>query len=186
MKIYTRTGDAGETGLFGGPRVGKDDGRIETYGTIDELNAAVGVVRSLLPPAIINEVLERIQHELFIVGAELATPNAAAKRVPRITAEHVQLLERDIDHFEERLPPLKAFILPGGTPVAAQIHLARAVCRRAERRIVSFAKASPENVSPQLLAYVNRLGDLLFTLARSTNQHAGRGDVPWVKPEGLV
>jgi len=181
MKIYTRTGDAGETGVFGGPRVLKDDVRIEAYGTVDELNAAIGIVRASPLPAAINEVLERLQNELFVVGAQLATPSPSTKGVPMIGDQHIAALERDIDRCDEQLPPLKVFILPGGTAAAAQLHFARGVCRRAERRIVSFSHTSAESVTPQLLAYINRLGDLLFTLARATNQQAGRSDVPWQK-----
>lgn len=183
MKIYTKTGDAGETGIFGGPRVAKDDQRIEAYGAIDELNAALGVVRSATPPAMIDEVLGRLQHELFVVGAQLATPKPEEKGVPLIGRQHIELAEQDIDHLEDRLPPLKEFILPGGTTVAAQIHLARTVCRRAERQVVSFARNSPESVTPTLLAYLNRLGDLLFVLARATNQHAGRPETAWKKED---
>lgn len=182
MKIYTKTGDAGQTGLFGGPRVAKDDARIEAYGTIDELNAALGAVRAATPPAMIDEVLRRVQHELFAVGAQLATPNPAEKGVPIISETHIASAERDIDHFEERLPPLKEFILPGGTAVAAQIHLARAICRRAERRVVTFTQQNAgDSVTPTLLAYLNRLGDLLFVLARAANQHAGRSETAWKK-----
>src|SRR5690349_15333713 len=111
MKIYTKTGDAGQTGVFGGPRVAKDDLRIEAYGTVDELNAAIGAVRAAMPPARIDEALGRVQHELFIVGAQLATPNPAEKGVPMIGDSHIAAAERDIDHFEDRLPPLKEFIL---------------------------------------------------------------------------
>lgn len=181
MKIYTRTGDEGETGVFGGPRVPKDDLRIEAYGTVDELNAALGVVRAALPPPAIDEVIERLQHELFVVGAQLATPKPVEKGVPMIGQQHVTALEQLIDRCEERLPLLKEFILPGGTPLAAQIHFARAICRRAERRVVTFARTSPESATPELLAYLNRVGDLLFTLARAANQHAGRAEMPWKK-----
>jgi cob(I)alamin adenosyltransferase len=183
MKIYTKTGDAGETGVFGGPRLPKDDLRIEAYGTVDELNAALGMVRASSPPATIDEVIGRLQHELFVAGAQLATPDPVAKRVPMIGDDNIAAAEHDIDHFEERLPPLKEFILPGGTSVAAKIHFARAICRRAERRLVTFARSSPESVTPQLLAWLNRVGDLLFTLARATNQHAGRSETPWKKGE---
>ena len=181
MKIYTKTGDAGQTGLFGGPRVAKDDLRIEAYGTVDELNAALGVVRAAMPPARIEEVLLRVQHELFVVGAQLATPKPAEKGVPMVDEAHIAAAERDIDHFEDRLPPLKEFILPGGTSVAAQIHLARAICRRAERRVVTFSSSAADSATPTLLAYLNRLGDLLFVLARAANQHAGRGEATWKK-----
>jgi cob(I)alamin adenosyltransferase len=183
MKIYTRVGDAGQTGLFGGPRVSKDDARIEAYGTVDELNAAIGMARAASPPAAIDEVLKRVQNQLFTIGAQLATPHPAEKNVPMIRAEQVAALETDIDQFDDRLPPLKVFILPGGTNAAAKIHFARTVCRRAERRIVSFAPAAPESATAELLAYMNRLSDLLFVLARAANQHAGRGDVEWEKEE---
>ena len=183
MKIYTRAGDTGQTGLYGGPRVSKDDLRIESYGTVDELNASLGVIRSMPPPGTIDEVLERIQNELFTVGAQLATPSPAEKGVPMIGESHVAQLESDIDRFDEQLPPLSVFILPGGTGAASMIHLARTICRRAERRIVSFGADAPESVTKDLLAYMNRLSDLLFVLARATNQHAGRGDVAWKKEE---
>lgn len=186
MKIYTKTGDAGETGVFGGPRVAKDDLRIEACGTVDELNAALGVVRAATPPAMIDEVLRRVQHELFVVGAQLATPRPEEKGVPMIGQHNIDAAEQNIDHFENRLPPLTEFILPGGTAVAAKIHLARAICRRAERRVVTFAGSSPGGVAPLLLAYLNRLGDLLFVLARATNQHAGRGETAWKKEEGKL
>src|SRR4051794_35054223 len=117
MKIYTKTGDSGETGVFGGPRLAKDDQRIEAYGTVDELNAALGMVRATSPPAMIDEVLRRLQHELFVVGAQLATPQPGEKGVPTISEAHISAAEHDIDRFEDRLPPLKEFILPGGTPV---------------------------------------------------------------------
>lgn len=181
MKIYTKAGDAGQTGLFGGPRVAKDDRRIEAYGAVDELNAALGVVRACMPPARIDEVLRRVQHELFIVGAQLATPKPVEKGVPMIGAAHIAAAEQDIDYFEERLPPLREFILPGGTAVAAQIHLARAICRRAERRVVTFASDAGDSVTPTLLAFLNRLGDLLFVVARAANQHAGRSETAWKK-----
>jgi cob(I)alamin adenosyltransferase len=183
MKIYTKTGDGGQTGLFGGPRVPKDNQRIEAYGTVDELNAAIGTVRAASPPAKIDEVLSRVQHELFVVGAQLATPEPQKKGVPMIGAGHIAAAEHDIDRLEERLPPLKEFILPGGTQVAAQIHLARGICRRAERRVVSLADRSPDSISPELLAYLNRLGDLLFVLARAANQYAGRSETAWKKDE---
>jgi cob(I)alamin adenosyltransferase len=181
VKIYTKTGDAGETGVFGGPRVPKDDLRIEAFGAVDELNAALGVVRAADPPPVIGEVLGRLQHELFVVGAELATPDPGKQGVPTIRQRHIEAAERDIDRFEDRLPPLREFILPGGTAAAAQIHLARAICRRAERRVVSFAGHSPGSVNSVLLAYLNRIGDLLFVLARAANQHAGRSETAWKK-----
>ncbi len=179
-KIYTRTGDAGETGLFGGGRVSKDDLRVRAYGTIDELNAAIGVARAGAPPPEIEGVLERLQHQLFDLGAELATPErvAAAARISPTTPDRVEALERDIDRYEALLPPLRQFVLPGGTPVAAALHQARTVARRAEREIVSLAGREP--VNPELLKYVNRLSDLLFVLARAANHAAGRPDVVWI------
>lgn len=181
-KIYTRTGDAGETSLFGGQRVPKDDLRVSAYGTIDELNAAVGVARAAGPGAEIDAVLERVQHHLFDLGAELATPptasSATAAHAPRVEPAWVEILERDIDRFEGALPPLRQFILPGGTPAAAVLHMARTVARRAEREIVTLAAREPLN--PELLKYVNRLSDLLFVLARAANQAAGRADVLWM------
>ncbi len=181
MKIYTKTGDAGETGLYGGPRVFKDDLRIEAYGSIDELNAILGEVRASAPPEAIDAVLERLQHDLFVVGAQLASPKPATKG-PRIGAEQIAELERFIDQFEEQLPPLKNFILPGGTVAASRLHVARTVCRRAERRLVTFHRSSSDSVTPELLAYVNRLADLLFVLARAANHYAGCNDVPWIQP----
>lgn len=182
MKIYTRTGDQGETGLFGGPRVFKDDPRIDAYGTIDELNAAIGVVRATPLPSALDAVLESIQNDLFTLGAQLATPDPEAKGVPMLREANVAALETTIDDFESKLRPLTSFILPGGTPAAAALHVARGVCRRAERLIVSFVHSNPRAVSPPALAYVNRLSDLLFVLARVANAVAGRGDVPWKKP----
>ena len=171
MKIYTKTGDTGETGLFGGPRVPKDDPRIEAYGTIDELNAILGVARAERPRADFDEVLNRIQHDLFALGAELATPDPAAKGIDAIKAEHIAWQEEQIDQFEEQLEPLTQFILPGGTRAAALLHAARCVCRRAERHIVSLSRHA--SINPQLIAYVNRLSDLLFVLARAVNRAAG-------------
>ena len=182
-RIYTRTGDEGETGLFGGKRVPKNDLRVAAYGTVDELNAVLGVARAAGAGAEIDAVLERLQHQLFDLGAELATPggaSAAASHVGQVTSERVAELERDIDRFEDRLPPLRQFVLPGGAPAAARLHHARTVARRAEREIVSLASREP--VNPELLKYVNRLSDLLFVLARAANQAAGRPDVVWAPP----
>ncbi len=181
MKIYTKTGDEGQTGLFGGPRVDKDDPRIEAYGTVDELNSVLGLVRCSQPPQQIDALLEGIQSELFSLGAELATPNPAAHGTSLIGAEQITRLERAIDEHEALLEPLKQFILPGGTPAASQLHLARTVCRRAERRLVTLVHESSEPISPQLVVYLNRLSDLLFVLARSVNRTAGVADVPWKK-----
>jgi cob(I)alamin adenosyltransferase len=185
-KIYTRTGDAGETALFAGGRVRKDDLRIEVIGTIDELNAAIGVVRMELArggtaPPRLDELLGRLQHWLFDLGAELATPRADARESPvhRLDDSHIAALEAEIDHYDAALPPLKAFILPGGCPAAAQVHLARCICRRAERRLVELAAAQP--IRPEVLRFVNRLSDLLFVLARAANQANRVDDVAWSK-----
>jgi cob(I)alamin adenosyltransferase len=194
MKIYTKTGDRGETGVFGGPRLAKDDPRIEAYGTVDELNAVLGLVRCEKLPPDVDDLLARIQNELFDVGAELATPRPDAKGIPRTTEEHVAALEQAIDHYEAGLAPLKSFILPGGAKPAAWLHLARTVCRRAERGLVTLvretalaaADGSPEAsvaepISPTLIVYLNRLSDLFFVLARSVNAEAKVGDVVWRK-----
>lgn len=179
MKIYTKTGDQGETGLFGGPRVRKDHLRIEAYGAVDELNAVLGVVRSEAPPAEIDGLLAIIQNSLFDLGAELATPDPVRMGVPIVGAPQIEALERAIDQYEAKLAPLKNFILPGGSRAAAQLHVARTVCRRAERRLISLSAA--EAISAQLIIYLNRLSDLLFVLAREANRAGGQGDVPWRK-----
>jgi cob(I)alamin adenosyltransferase len=183
MKIYTKTGDAGETGLFGGSRVPKDDARVEAYGTVDELNCVLGLARAALPASsTLDPLLARLQSELFDLGSELATPPARLEtrlgaRIPLTTDERVTAIEAEIDRLEEPLPPLKNFILPGGTSAAAALHVARAVCRRAERCVVALART--ETVRPEALRYLNRLSDLLFVLARYANQQGGVADVTW-------
>jgi cob(I)alamin adenosyltransferase len=171
-KIYTRTGDDGSTGLGDGSRVAKDSLRVEAYGTVDETNSAVGVVLgvSALPPEI-RRVLTEIQHDLFDLGGELCIPGHIM-----IGAAHVERLEKELDAFNESLPALKEFILPGGGQAAAACHLARAVCRRAERRVWSLAHT--EGVSPEALKYLNRLSDLLFVIARVLAR-ADEGEVVW-------
>ena len=181
MKIYTKTGDRGETGLFGGPRVSKDAPRIEAYGTVDELNSVLGVVRAAALVPSIDQLVNRIQNELFDLGAQLATPDPAAHNVPLVGASQIAALEAAIDLHEQGLEPLKTFILPGGTSAAAYLHLARTVCRRAERRVVTLMGQSVEPISPEVVVYLNRLSDLLFVLARAVNRAAGKGDVPWQK-----
>ena len=183
MKIYTKTGDAGETGLFGGGRTPKDSPRVAAYGEVDELNAALGVARALGPEQFADSLLESIQRDLFTIGAELATPDpdklhkVFAHGRAAIGDSGVAALEQAIDEQESRLEPLKHFILPGGTPQAAALHLSRTVCRRAERAVVAVARR--ERISPAILRYLNRLSDLLFVLARAANAHAGRPDVKW-------
>ncbi len=183
MKIYTRTGDAGETGLFGGERVPKDSPRIEAVGTVDEANSQLGLARSLLP-AQAGELaadLERIQNDLFDLGSDLATPAGSAyeERVRRIAAADVQFLEERTDHYTELGPPFAGFVLPGGHPAAAALQVARAVVRRAERRVVSLARE--EEINLELRRYLNRLSDLLFVAARWLNQHLGVREPLWKK-----
>jgi len=180
-KVYTRTGDQGETGLFHGPRVGKDMPRIEVVGALDELNALLGLARAGDLPDEIDPVLQQIQNELFDFGAEVSTPQPDEHGTRSIHRRHVEALEATIDRFSDQLPPQRQFILPGGTQSAAQLHHARAVCRRAERRLVTLVREAPEDISLVLLSYLNRLGDLLFVLARAANALAGRPDTPWRK-----
>lgn len=182
MKIYTKTGDRGDTGLFGGPRVSKDAPRIEAYGTVDELNSVLGVVRAAGVDSELDSLLNQIQNELFALGAQLATPDPAAHQTALIGPTQIAALEAAIDAHEARVQPLSQFILPGGTLAAAQLHLARTVCRRAERRLVTLVRQSAEPIANDLVIYLNRLSDLLFVLARSVNRAAGRADVPWQKP----
>lgn len=179
MKIYTKTGDDGTTGLWGGLRVSKDSVRVQAYGTVDECNAILGLVRAAGLSAGLDAVIARIQSELFVVGADLATPGEAAM-IPRIAEADVTQLEQDIDALEAELEPLRQFILPGGNPAAAHLHQARTVCRRAERWVVSLAHLEP--INPQVLHYLNRLADLLFVAARAANHQAGVPDIPWVNP----
>jgi cob(I)alamin adenosyltransferase len=182
MKIYTKTGDTGQTGLFAGPRVEKHHPRIEAYGAVDELNAALGVARAAEPPNDIDELLCQAQHDLFAMGAELATPDPAKVAAAILSDERITALESAIDRFEASLPPLREFILPGGSKAAAALHLARTVCRRAEREVSRLASTPGERLSSRPLIYLNRLGDLLFVLARAANQAAGCPDLPWRKP----
>lgn len=221
FKIYTKTGDSGRTGLYGGMRVAKDDARIEAYGTVDELNAAIGVCRTQIDQATncgaeLDRLLTEIQNDLFAMGAELATPDPDKKSTRWDVEPRISHLEGAIDSAEQQLAPLQQFILPAGTPAAAHLHLARTVCRRAERRLVTLANLphdpleaavameAPfvsesaddtgqrrsviitqfpgEIVSTRLIVYLNRLGDLLFVLARAANAAASVADEPWRKP----
>ncbi len=183
-KIYTRGGDAGETSLVGGERRRKDDPRVEAYGDIDETNAAIGVARGALPPEdqALDAMLERIQNELFDLGAELATPPARqANGDPSmrltVTAEQVARLEAEIDGMNGALTPLKSFVLPGGAPAAAHLHMARTISRRAERAMVALNARPGEEVGVVALSYVNRLSDFLFVASRWVNRR--QGDVLW-------
>ncbi len=180
-RIYTRTGDAGQTALFGGGRVAKDHQRVAAYGDVDELNSTLGMVRATEPRELADALLETIQRDLFAIGGHLATPDPEKVRDALARAElqpeRIEEFERAIDAADEELAPLKAFILPGGTPKAATLHLARTVCRRAERSVVGLA--GHEEVPELFLVYLNRLSDLLFTLARLANHRAGVGDVTW-------
>jgi cob(I)alamin adenosyltransferase len=181
LRIYTKSGDTGETSLFGGDRVPKDHTRVAAYGDVDELNAAIGWALALDPADFERSLLEAVQRDLFRIGAELATPEPAkllrSRPDAEIGANRVEALEQAIDGHAAVLPPLSRFILPGGTPKAAALHLARTVCRRGERSVVGLSHTS--TVSPVILRYLNRLSDLLFMLARSANARAGRGDVAW-------
>ncbi len=178
-RIYTKTGDDGTTGLFGGTRVRKDHLRIETYGTVDELNSIIGVALTTDVPESLAVQLRSISSVLFTLGADLATPldPPPAYDVPRISDEHIAELEQWIDGHDDALEPLKTFILPGGSPVAAHLHVARTVCRRAERNAVALA--SYEDVGAHVVRYLNRLSDYLFTAARAANALLGVADVPW-------
>ena len=172
-KIYTRTGDDGTTGLGDGSRVPKDDPRVEAYGCVDECNSAIGVVLTVPGlPDDVRELLTGVQHELFDLGGELCIPGLRA-----IEAHHVTALEAALDRFNEGLPPLKEFILPGGGAAAAACHLARAICRRAERRSWTLARA--QSVAPEPLQYLNRLSDLLFVIARVLARHESGSEVLW-------
>lgn len=181
MRIYTRTGDQGETGLFGGGRVPKDHPRVAAYGDVDELNSAIGLARATDPPGLFDDLLQPIQRDLFSIGGHLATPDptrvkkALEKAV--LSSERVAGLERAIDQADQELEPLRGFVLPAGTPKACALHVARTVCRRAERSVVSLARH--DEVPGLFLIYLNRLSDLLFTLARLANHRAGVKDVSW-------
>jgi len=184
VKIYTKTGDSGETGLFGGPRVKKSDRRVEAYGEVDELNAAVGAARAIVEDPEIDGQLAKVQEELFCVGAELATPHDAKTRaaIPPVDAAWSARLERAMDAWDGELPALSKFVLPGGTRTAAGLHLARTICRRAERRVVSLA--AEVEVEPAVLAYLNRLSDFLFVAARVANHRARKEEPLWDPARG--
>jgi cob(I)alamin adenosyltransferase len=179
VKIYTRTGDKGETGLFDGTRVSKADPRVEAYGAVDETNALLGVATASTTDAELRGILHDLQRDLFAIGAQLADPKWGVKRKEktRLTEGRVAELEALIDRAEAELPPLKRFILPGGSQVGAVLHLTRTVCRRAERRMVALTATVA--VAPLLLTYINRLSDLLFVLARLASRREGTEEIPW-------
>ena len=188
MKIYTKTGDSGTTGLFGGPRVLKSDARIAAYGTVDELNAVIGLARSFMSESVgtgsatgstvdVDQMLSEIQIELFVLGADLATPTDAKVSVPRMESAHVEKLEKSIDQMEDELSPLTQFILPGGSQAGATLHTARTVCRRAERLVVELQQK--ESIGPNALVFLNRLSDYLFVASRFINRTAGQEEETW-------
>ena len=180
MKIYTKTGDAGETSLYGGKRVSKNDLRIEAYGTIDELNSVIGICIALKQSKKVEQFLIKIQNQLFVLGADLASPVSQTKcrKIPRIKDEDVKYLEKSIDEVEKNNEPLRSFILPGGALISAYLHFARTVCRRAERRVVHLMKS--EHVGKLPTIYLNRLSDFLFVLARWVNKTKKIAETKWV------
>jgi cob(I)alamin adenosyltransferase len=180
-RVYTRTGDAGETGLAGGQRVGKDSARIEAYGTVDELNSFLGIARATAQEAHLDEfcaILLRVQHELFNLGSILATlPEDVHPRQARITEEEIAQLEAEMDRMNEGLAPLRSFVLPGGSRLNAELHVCRTVCRRAERRLVTLARVEP--VPPETVKYLNRLSDALFVWSRWSSAQSGAPETLW-------
>ena len=178
MKIYTKSGDRGDTSLFGGQRVPKDALRIEAYGTVDELNSVLGIVRADGVKKHLDEILGTLQDVLFVLGADLATPRSLQRKgVKRIGKKEAEFIEETIDALEKQLKPLKSFILPGGSPVAARLHFARTVCRRAERVVVRLSRN--EDIGDDCMIFLNRLSDLLFVLARFANHSANVPEVKW-------
>ncbi len=194
MKIYTKTGDSGTTGLFAGGRVPKDHPRINAYGSVDELNAMLGIVSTHAKAAptlpelqaivkLLTDAITQAQNDLFAIGAELATPNPTAMGTKLLTTQHVEQLEVWIDQLEDHLPQLTTFVLPGGSPLASWLHLARTVCRRAEREVVHLAHEDNVEDCSLVIIYLNRLSDLLFVMARASNLAHGIEDIPWKKPQ---
>lgn len=179
VKIYTRTGDLGETGLFGGQRVSKASARVGSYGDVDELSAAIGLARVAAGPGEVDDELADVQRLLFAIGAELSAQPGKELGIPLVDAEAAIHLESLMDRCETELAPLRAFVLAGGTELAARLHLARCVCRRAERAVVALAADPDEHVRSEVVVYLNRLSDALFVLARLANARAGVADVPW-------
>lgn len=177
MKIYTRKGDKGHTSLIGGVRVSKSALRIEAYGTVDELNSSIGVVRDTADHAPTDAFLVQVQHQLFAMGSELASAEGSKMQVPEVTQADIEKLENEMDRMDEQLPELKNFILPGGDLTASYCHLARCICRRAERRVVALAEH--EEVDEKIISYLNRLSDYLFVLARFYTHKHGGAETPW-------
>jgi len=177
MKIYTRTGDEGQTSLLSGDRVSKCDEFIEAYGEVDELNSFVGLARAIVKESPLLDSLNRIQHDLHALCADLADPLRTKKSSKRMTAEWAQRLEKEIDEYSKALPELKNFILPGGSELACRFHICRTVCRRAERRLVRLSQS--EKINLEIMIYLNRLSDLFFVLSRYANQMTGLGDILW-------
>jgi cob(I)alamin adenosyltransferase len=178
MKIYTKTGDSGSTSLFGGGRVQKNTVRIEAYGTVDELNATVGVVRAHKPDSRVDEMLGTIQNELFVLGSDLATPMDAKAQIKRVTPDMSTRLESWIDELDSQLEPLRYFVLPGGCSTASFLHISRTVCRRAERCVVTARET--ETISDDVIIYLNRLSDLLFVMSRYENHKTNTPEVRWI------
>ncbi len=177
MKIYTKKGDQGETSLYGGQRVSKSSKRIEAYGTVDELNSILGMANALPATNYTNEAILTVQNHLFVLGADLATPHSKEVRIDRISSSEIEWLEKSIDFMEDALPPLKSFILPGGSQAGSLFHFARTVCRRAERITVECGKE--EQISDLAIMYLNRLSDFLFVIARYENHRAQQEETPW-------
>ena len=178
MKIYTKTGDKGDTRLFDGSSVRKNNPRVEAYGEVDELNAVVGAAAGFLQDAALKGILADVQRDLFSVGAQLADPQHRGKKEKsRLDPSRVAALEETIDRFETELPPLRQFILAGGAPAGALLHMARTVCRRAERRVIALAEQVA--IDPLVIEYLNRLSDFLFVMARLVNQRQGQQEIPW-------
>lgn len=177
MKIYTKKGDKGTTSLFGGANIGKNSMRIHAYGTVDELNSVLGIVLTHALSDQGKTILVELQNQLFVLGADLATLPSKKTKIDRISSKEIKQLERWIDDLDEQLPPLTAFILPGGAPAGATLHQARTVCRRAERHAVALKTDNP--ISDEVIIYLNRLSDLLFVMARYENKHAGEPETQW-------
>jgi cob(I)alamin adenosyltransferase len=183
MKIYTKTGDKGMTSLFGGERVWKDHLRIDAYGSVDETNTFIGLAITEISDNELKQALQNIQSKLFVVGSDLASPKNPDKEnptVPRVNETYIEEVEKQIDHFSDLLPPLKHFILPGGTKGAALLHTSRTICRRAERKVITLSKQ--DEIGESISVYLNRLSDLLFVLARYANFVSNTPDIEWINP----